>query len=977
MHLGTPLARAAMALFVGFALAARGARAQGRLQEGPGGGAFGLVQGETAAPICVDAGAFPGVLRAARDLQSDVERVSGRKPLLGALSPSLGSRVVLVGTLGRSPLIDGLVREGKVDASRIGGRWEAFQVVVVADPFPGVKEALVIAGSDKRGTIYGVYEVSAAIGVSPWYWWADVPVRHRGELFLRADPVVSTGPAVKYRGIFLNDEAPALTNWVKERFGAYNHVFYERIFELLLRMRANCLWPAMWDSAFNEDDPDNARLADEFGIVMGTSHHEPMLRAQQEWKRHGTGPWDYTANAPELRRFWTEGVRRNRAFESLYTVGMRGDGDLPMSESSNVALLERIVADQREILAREVNPDLGSIPQVWALYKEVQAYYEKGMRVPDDVTLLWCDDNWGNVRRLPTPDERKRRGGAGIYYHLDYVGDPRDYKWLATVPITKVWEQMHLAWESGDDRLWIVNVGSFKEKEFPMEFFLRYAWAPGDLPYQSLGDYTRAWAEREFGPAHAAEIAGIESAYLKFNGRRKPELLAPDTFSLVNYGEAEAELAGWRGLEESARRIQGELEPAARDAFYQLVVHPVAACRIVNELYMRAGLNRLYAAQGRRSTNDEAERVRALFREDAALTRFWDEGFAGGRWRHFMDQTHIGYTYWQQPVANVMPAVTEVLAPDQAVPAVAVEGSADAWPGFDPDHARTAVPELSPCGAQSRTFEVFNRGRAPFRYTANADVPWLSVEPSEGQVTGGATVRVSAHWEEAPRGQATAHVAVRVDGGRVLAVVAVPVSNPGPMASLPGGTFVEADGVVSIEAEHFARAEASGGVAWSVLPDFGRTLSGVMSEPVTAPSSVPAAGSPRLEYEMYLGSAGDASVDVITAPTLAYAPGRGLRYAVSFDDGSPQVMDLAAEDNSGKGWERMVSDGVHHSRSRHKVEGPGLHVLKLWRVDPGVVIEKIVVDMGGLRPSYLGPPESARNRGAPPVKALPTHDPSP
>jgi hypothetical protein len=516
---------------------------------GPEPGSFTLAENKTTPPLVVDAADWPGVLRATRDLQSDLERVSTLRPEIVALSgvggvPSPRKTAVLIGTLGRSPLIDELVRTGKIDASAIAGRWEAFLIQIVEKPLHGLDRALVIAGSDKRGTIYGIYELSEQIGVSPWHWWADVPVARRAALYVKPARCVETGPAVRYRGIFLNDEAPALTGWAQEKFGGLNQQFYTKVFELLLRLRANYLWPAMWSNAFNEDDPDNARLADEYGIVMGTSHHEPMIRAQQEWKRHGSGPWNYTTNAEVLKKFWSDGIRRNRDFESLVTLGMRGDGDEPMSEEANVALLQGIVADQREILVRETGRPVETIPQLWALYKEVQEYYERGMRVPDDVTLLWCDDNWGNIRRLPTPEERKRPGGAGVYYHFDYVGGPRSYKWLNTVTLSKTWEQMNLAWQYGADRIWIVNVGDLKPMEFPIEFFLRYAWAPARWPHEKLGEFGRLWAEREFGPVHAAEVAELVDTYTKFNGWRKPELLAPDTFSLVNYNEAERVLAG-------------------------------------------------------------------------------------------------------------------------------------------------------------------------------------------------------------------------------------------------------------------------------------------------------------------------------------------------------------------------------------------------------------------------------------------------
>src|SRR5882762_4450733 len=374
-------------------------------------GDFKIVEKDAVAPLFVDARDFPGVIRAVNDLQQDVERVTGHKAPVVQDGTIVGSNVIIVGTVGKSEIISRLSNAGKIDVASIEGKWESFLIQVVEKPLPGVASALVIAGSDKRGTIFGIYELSEQIGVSPWYWWADVPVQHRGALYVKAGTYVQGPPAVKYRGIFLNDEAPSLTGWVSEKFGTYNHQFYEKVFELLLRLKANYLWPAMWNNAFNEDDPLNPKLADDYGIVMGTSHHEPMLRAQQEWKRHGTGPWDYSANSDALGKFWDQGIERNRKYESIVTLGMRGDGDLPMSESANVALLEKIVNEQRKILANRIRQDVSAVPQDWALYKEVQEYYEKGMRVPDDVTLLWCDDNWGNIRRLPTEEERKRPGG--------------------------------------------------------------------------------------------------------------------------------------------------------------------------------------------------------------------------------------------------------------------------------------------------------------------------------------------------------------------------------------------------------------------------------------------------------------------------------------------------------------------------------------------------------------------------------------
>jgi hypothetical protein len=926
----------------------------------PVNGGFGLATSVGAAPLFVSDADFPGVVLAAGSFCGDVEKVAGRRPSLvtGGREPS--GEVVIVGTIGHSPLVDGLARSGKIDTAPIAGKWEAYLTQVVDNPMPGVARALVIAGSDKRGTIFGIYAMSEQIGVSPWYWWADVPVRHRERLFVVPGKWVEGGPAVKYRGIFLNDEAPALTGWVKKRYGGYNHLFYTTVFELLLRLRANTLWPAMWNSAFNEDDPDNARLADEYGIVMSTSHHEPMLRAQQEWKRHGQGPWDYTANGSELRDFWRQGVRRNKAYESLYTVGMRGDGDKPMSRDNNVALLEHIVADQREILKEEVNPDITKVPQVWALYKEVQSYYEQGMRVPDDVTLLWSDDNFGNLRRVPTDAERSRAGGAGIYYHFDYVGGPRSYKWICTVPTTKVWEQMNLAYRYGANRLWIVNVGDLKPMELDIDFFLALAWSPDAWPRERIGEFTRLWAAREFGPDHADEIASIEMAYLKFIGRRKPEVTDPGTYNLVDYREADRVTAEYRDLVERAEAVGKQLPMETRDAYFELVLFPVEASAQVVELYIAAGRNQLYAKQGRPLANMMAERVRALFQADKDLTASYNTVLSGGKWDHMMDQTHLGYTYWNEPPKDTIPALQEITIPEPATMGIAVEGSAEAWPGaLDP----CELPQFDGFNRQTSFVDVFNRGRTAFDFTAAADRPWIHVRDDSGagaasisgRVRDETRVWVDIDWSQVPAGDSRGSIVFSQVNGKSV-TVGVSASRPADPSGRDEPGFVESGGVVSIEAEHSTGLRDESGVGWRPIADYGRTHSSITLFPVTAASAAPP-HAPLLEYRVYVKHGGAGTVEAYLAPSLPILPGRGLRYAISVDDASPSIVDVAT-DPSKPEWARSVEDNVRIGRTPVTFSGPGAHVLRVWGIDPGLVLEKIVVDLGGERPSYLGPPES-------------------
>ncbi|MVN76732.1 glycosyhydrolase [Hymenobacter sp. HMF4947] len=813
-------------------------------------GSFPLVAGGRAATLYASENDWPGVLRTVRDVQADINRVTGHEPTFLTDQPKGKQPVVLIGTVGHSPLIDGLVQSGKLDVANLAGRWETFVVQAVDNPLPGVVSALVVAGSDKRGTIYGLYDLSQQMGVSPWYWWADVPVVPQKSLYVAAGRHTLGEPKVKYRGIFINDEAPAFAGWAKEKFGGVNHQAYEHMFELILRLKGNYLWPAMWGNAFNDDDKTDPALADTYGIVMGTSHHEPMLRAQQEWKRYGKGAWNYQTNAPVLQEFWRQGIKNMGTHESIVTIGMRGDGDEPMSEGSNIALLEKIVADQRSILAEETHKPADQTPQMWALYKEVQDYYDKGMRVPDDVTLLLCDDNWGNLRKLPKLGDKPRRGGYGIYYHFDYVGGPRNYKWLNTNPLPRVWEQMHLAHAYGADRVWIVNVGDLKPMELPISFFLDYAWNPDAIPADGVGAYTQRWAAQQFGPKYAADIADILARYAKYNARRKPELLDATTYSLSNFREAETVVADYNTLLARAEAINQKLPATGRDAYYELVLHPVQACANLNELYYTVALNREAAKTGQTNTNELAAKAKALFEKDAEIKNRY-HALAGGKWNHMMDQTHIGYTYWQQPPVDKMPEVLTLP------------------PGAAPTPATPAAP-------------------------ARSDY-------------------------------------------------------------------------VSFEAEHYTQAVNAGATTWQRLPDLGRTLGAVTTFPATAaPTAAPGGSSPHLDYRFTLAQAGPVAVSAYLAPTLDFTNTSGLRYAVSLDDEAPQIINLHTglnPDNGNRPWEQAVADNIIIKTSQHHVAAAGPHTLKFWRVDPGVVLEKLVVSPGALPPSYLGPPENGAGKG--------------
>jgi len=659
-------------------------------------GDFPLVAASQPSAVWVEANADSAVQHAADGFAADLQRVSGQAPARPSSLSQLRGPAVIVGVLGQSAAIDTLVRQRKLDVSGLAGTWEGFRQAVVERPFPDVPRALVIVGADRRGAAFGLYDLSEKIGVSPWHWFAGVPVPRQGAVYVTAGNRQDQ-PAVKYRGFFINDEAPAFSSWAQTHFGGLNAQMYAHVFDLLLRLKGNTLWPAMWPPhAFNDDDPRNKVLADEMGVVMGTSHHEPMTRAHDEWHRHSEGGitgglWDYARNGDNLRAFWRGGIERmmsrpqaqqdGRGFDSLVTVGMRGDGDEAMGEGTAIPLLQSVVADQRRIIAEVTGRPAQDTPQVWALYKEVQDYYDHGMTVPDDVTLLFADDNWGQIRRLPTTG-LDRSGGFGVYYHFDYVGGPRNYKWINTTQIEKTWQQMDLAWQRGARQLWIVNVGDIKPMEFPLSFFMAQAWRPAAMTPQALADYPAQWARATFGPAAAAAIGEMLTGYSQLAARRKPELLDADSFALgpdrdgaLDGGEFGALVAQWDALAQRVQAVKSELPPEQHSAYFQLVEHPVLAFANLYHLYYAVAWNRRLAARDDPRANGFADQAEAAFAQDAALTAQY-HALEGGKWDGMMAQTHIGYTTWQEPKTQVMPEVRRVPRRGHAAAAVAFTGTA-------------------------------------------------------------------------------------------------------------------------------------------------------------------------------------------------------------------------------------------------------------------------------------------------------------
>lgn len=606
-----------------------------------------LLNANNRVEIYMDTNDCKGVSYAAHALLKDIKSVSGATATLtsdaGFLKKADTARpAILVGTIGHSAAIDQLVKQKRINRNLLKGKREKFIITLIDGQ-------LVIAGSDRRGTIYGIYELSQQMGISPWYDWADVPVEHHDSIFVNKGIYTDGEPAVRYRGIFLNDEAPCLTSWVKNTYGTGygDHHFYQRVFELVLRLRGNMMWPAMWGWAFYADDPENEKTADEMGVVMSTSHHEPMARNHQEYARNrkGWGPWNYQKNKANLQKFFREGIERMKGTEQIVTIGMRGDGDEAMSAEADTKLMTNIINDQRKIIADVTGRKASETPQVWALYKEVLDYYDKGMKVPDDVTLLLCDDNWGNVRRVPNAQERKHKGGWGLYYHVDYVGAPRNSKMLNCTPVQNPWEQLTLAYENGIDRLWILNVGDLKPMEYPISQFMDIAWNPHKYAVNQITNHTRDWCAQQFGEEQADEAARLLNLICKYNGRCTPEMLDKNTYSLEN-GEWQEVVNQYLKIEADALRQYNSLPAAYHDAYRQIILFPIEVMSNLHQMYFAQAMNNQLYEQGNPKANIWADECENHFKRDSLICDEYNHKMAGGKWNGMMTQKHIGYTSW-------------------------------------------------------------------------------------------------------------------------------------------------------------------------------------------------------------------------------------------------------------------------------------------------------------------------------------------
>ena len=943
--------------------------------------AFTLASPRQTAAILYDASDAAVVKRAAELFAADVEAVTGRRPQVTSATGETGPAVI-VGTVGGSALIRRLSEAGKIDTAPLEGAWERYLIQTVANPLPGIRKALVIAGSDRRGAAYGLFTLSELIGVSPWYWWADVPVKKHAALHVDAPPTYSQTPSVRYRGSFLNDEDWGLTPWASQTFeperGNIGPRTYAKVCELLLRLKANYLAPAMHpvSTSFNQI-PENKLVADTFAIVMGSTHCEPLLlNTASEWDTQTMGPWNYDKNKEGINRVLTQRVRENSPYENVYTLALRGLHDgamsttLPMHEK--VRMLQQALLDQRQILAENIDRPVETVPQAFTPYKEVLEIYSNGLELPDDVTIVWPDDNYGYMKRLSGVREQRRTGRSGVYYHVSYLGVPHSYLWFSTTPPSLMYEELRKAYDTTADRLWLLNCGDLKGSEMQVSLFLDMAWDIGRFTADNVVTYPARWLAGIFGEAYYDRLEAMTREHLRLAFPRKPEYMGwgyhwnrfdhnceqlTDTdFSFTNYDEAPRRLEAYRKLGARAEALLHEIGDEARPAFYQLVYYPLRGAELMNRMTLGGQRNRWYARQGRAATNAVRDEVQRCYDSLQVITRGYNS-LLGGKWNHMMSmrQNYDGVSaYFNLPhLATHDAAGAPRLALQVAGEDVTGARAFHALPAFD-NYLRRTYP-----------VEIYNRGGGTLAWTAHASEPWVVLSKSAGKTADEERITVGIDWEKAPSGNAVpAQIVFRA--GEQSEKVLVSLFNPtAPSRAELRGIYVENNGCVSIPAAGCHRVRENDRIKITAVEDLGIEGPALQLGDPTAPLQIfRSRDVPCAEYDFYAFDAGSVDVYTYVLPTFPLHADRDFRigentntdtkYSVQIDDGA-----LATPSSShveyAQVWFESVLRNCAVNKSTLHIDKPGRHTLRIRVGDPGIVLQKIVLDFGGMKRSYLGP----------------------
>lgn len=955
---------------------------------------FPIVSGTSKASLVIDKNDAEVVQIAAQMLIDDIYKVTEKRIPLGNTSKFR----IIAGTLGKSKIIDQLAKQKKINVSDIEGKWETYHIQILENPLKDIEKALVVVGSDRRATAYGLLELSRKIGVSPWEWWADSAPVKKQNVILSIENKTYGSPSVKFRGIFLNDEDWGLQRWAALNYepetGDIGPKTYAKVFELLLRLRANTIWPAMHKctKAFYHY-PKNKEVADAYAIVIGSSHAEPMLcNINAEWEHESMGEYRYDTNSTSIKKLFQKRAKETQDYEGIYTVGMRGEHDSPMivgedNTDAQVNLLEQVITDQRKILSQYSKKGVLK-PQAFVPYKEVLHYYQSGLELPEDITLVWTDDNYGYIRQLSDPEEQKRSGGAGVYYHTSYWGRPHDYLWLNSSNPELMWEEMSKAYEFKSRDLWVLNCGDIKPHEYSIELFLDMAWDMGDFKNKNaVEQHHKGWISREFGEENAAAITKIMNEYYNLAFQRRPEFMAwsqvePVTkaneteLTQFHYGdEVTNRIKAYNTLIEGVTAIKPKISIAQQDAFYELIYYPVVGAALLNHKWLYAYKNQFVAAQGRRSANVFGAKSYDAFKAIQKETEYFNTTLQKGKWNHIMTMSPRHLPVFSEPTAAIpLNAKSNTLG-------IALESYQMEVNNQVNNSYADVLPVFNAYSKNRYYLDVFLKGEGNISWEAKPKEDWIKISKISGELNDEnleERLWVTIDWDLVPKGENKKEAPLGHDYQLIppsykvnstiefvangeKTTIGVSVFNPKLEVLQNYKGFVEDKGFVSINVENFTRKKKGTGAIWETLEGIGYSNKVCVAIPRTAASqenlSEIIANSPSLEYDFYTFNFGESNVNVQAIPTHSFFKGRGVRCAIAIDDAEPVLVDFQTFGRS-DAWKQNVLKNASVKSTKQIVDKAGKHTLKIWMVDPGVMLDQVLIDLGGWKKSYAFPTET-------------------
>lgn len=941
-----------------------------------------------------EASAYAGVKKAVKLVKKDMELVFGSYPNVYCKEENKKDfSVIIYGTVGKSEILEQLDKAGKIDLKAIQGKWEVYLFSILENPLEGIEKAIVIAGSDKRGTIYGLFHLSELLGVSPLVNWNHVwPKQKTSVEFSSRDSLISKVPSVKYRGFFINDEWPAFGTWAKTHFGGMNTKCYEKIFELLLRLKGNYLWPAMWDSNFNLDGPglENARLADEYGIVMSTSHHEPCMRSGQEYSMvrgvdsvYGDA-WDFRKNPEGITRFWRDGLLRNREFENVITMGMRGENDTPLldgiSLKENVELLRKIIKTQNDLIKETVNPNLDEVPRQIVLFTEVEEFFYGNEDVPgllgepelDGVTLMLSDNNAGATRTLPSEAMRNHRGGYGMYYHLDMHGGPHSFQWIGSAYLPKIWEQMTMAYEYGVREIWVVNVGDVATQEYGLSYFLDLAYdmeTYGKAGCKGTVEYTKRWIDRQFMSIYSEKDREmLKQIFMEYTGllaKRKHELMNESVYHPVHFGEADEifECSEW--ILNACNELKAKCPKEILPAFISLVYYPACGTANLMKMWILAGKNKLYAKQNRVEANRIADEIAECFRIDTALTEEYHQ-IGDGMFDGFGLSEHIGFTNWNEE-DNKYPTRRYIYPANHPRMILCRKTDEDyviGSPWVDALLTRIDNPQiwndaLRP-DVKEIVFEIACASRVSITYQIECDCPWMTFSKMQGVTKETETIVLTIQREKL-KGRVSGTFKVKNVGFGESTITIEAENLP---EQVEHNVFLERNHYISMEAVHFAKKEDTKKGGFEILEPYGRTGSAIKAFPVTT-DFLKEQEKPWVEYFFEASETGTYKIRFYMSATTPVVYERKQYIGFAVNEEALQIVNTIYHEEEqfflSEQWKQEANDNIKLLECRVTCR-KGKNRLRFFAVSPAIVLEKIVLYPEGipLLDSYLGPKESYR-----------------